>query len=331
MRAPGFWAEDGWRARALTPAAALFCAAGALRRRLVRPVRVSAPVICVGNPTLGGAGKTPTVQAIVARLQARGATPAVLLRGYGGAATGPVRVDPTRHTARDVGDEALLHAARAPTVVAADRPAGARLAIEQGADYLVMDDGFQNPSLRKDLSILTVDGGVGFGNGRVAPAGPLREPLAAALARADLIVLIGEDRTGARAALASRAPILEAALAPVDPSPELLGARLVAFAGIGRPRKFFESLEGAGANLAETRAFPDHHTYESATLAELRETAERSGARLATTEKDAARLSVVQRESLRTSRGALIVLRVRLAFSDESAQLLEERLTALRP
>lgn len=329
MQPPAFWRTRGWRAQALRPVGALYAVAGAIRRRTTRPAHATIPVICVGNPTLGGAGKTPLVHLILARLQAMGARPAVLLRGYGGRLSGPVLVDPDRHGAADVGDEALLHAARAPTIVAADRPAGASLAVEAGCDILVMDDGFQNPSLAKDLSILVLDGGAGVGNGFVAPAGPLREPLDHALARADLLVLVGADRTGLTQRLPAAPPVLEARLAPIEPT-SAQGAPVFAFAGIGRPEKFFETVVEMDAELVGRRSFPDHHPYSDGDLAGLRQEADKLGARLITTEKDAVRLSASQRRTVGMDIGDCLVLTVGLTLSDQGERILGGRLKALR-
>lgn len=329
MRPPAFWRARGWRAQALRPVGALYAAAGALRRRMRRPTRATIPVICVGNPTLGGAGKTPLVHLILARLQAMGARPAVLLRGYGGRLSGPLLVDPARHGPTDVGDEALLHAARAPTVVSADRPAGARLAAESGCDVLVMDDGFQNPTLAKDLSLLVIDGAAGVGNGLVAPAGPLREPLPDALARADLVVMLGADGAGLAPSLEGGPPILRAQLDPIEPLQEALSSPLVAFAGIGRPEKFYRTLEQAGATLVGRRSFPDHHNYSEYELEALRREADKAGARLVTTEKDHVRLSPSQRRALETRIGPLSVLKVALVIPAEDEGVLSRRLEAV--
>jgi tetraacyldisaccharide 4'-kinase len=263
------------------------------------------PTLCVGNATAGGAGKTPTALALLARLQARGRSPAALLRGYGGRLRGPVRVDPAQHDAAAVGDEALLLARAAPTWVARDRLAGALAAVADGADALVLDDGFQNPHLAKDLNLLVLDGAAGLGNGRVMPAGPLREPFGRALARARAVVLIGEDRHGLAGRLHG-ATVLNAELRPRGEA-GFAGRRLLAFAGIGRPGKVFETLERLGAELAATAAFADHHPYTEAELAELQRRAVRLDAELVTTEKDAVRLPPAWR-------ARIAVLPVELAF-----------------
>lgn len=290
MRAPRHWSEDGVAARLLAPLGALYAIAGRLRRARATPFRAGLPVICVGNVTAGGAGKTPMVQALAERLRDQGRRPAILLRGHGGREQGPLRVDPIRHDATAVGDEALLHAAIAPTWVARDRAAGARAAAETDADILLLDDGFQNPGLAKDLSLLVVDGGAGFGNGRVIPAGPLREPLEDALARADALVLIDGTPARRRALEGHGLPILDARIEATRPDGLTAGARVVAFAGIGRPEKFFASVEAAGLTPVARLPFADHHHYRPADLTRIAETARAAGAVPITTAKDAARL-----------------------------------------
>lgn len=294
MRAPEFWGPSGSRhpaARALAPLGALYAAVGAARRALVEPVRAAVPIICVGNLIAGGAGKTPTALALGRLVRELGGNAHFLTRGYGGRERGPLRVDPKQHDASAVGDEALLLAAQAPTWLSPDRVAGAVAAAAGGAGLVIMDDGLQNPSLAKDLAIVVIDGGFGFGNGHVLPAGPLREPIAQGLARAHAIVLIGPDRVGVRDALkgAGRV-ILDAELVP---GPEALRFRdrpLVAFAGIGRPAKFFETLKAVGGILVERHPFPDHHRYSPDEIMRLCEAASRHGCKPVTTAKDYVRL-----------------------------------------
>lgn len=319
MRAPEFWHRDSMAARLLAPLGLAWQAAGTMRRALTRPWRAPVPVICVGNLVAGGAGKTPVVLSLLALLRARGLRPAALTRGYGGSAVGPLLVDPARHDAALVGDEALLLAGAAPTWLARDRVDGAREAVEEGAEVLVLDDGFQNPRLAKDLSLVVVDAGYGFGNGRVLPAGPLRETPAAGFARADAVVVIGDGDLGKIVARLPRGlPVLRARLEPRDRA--LAGKRVYAFAGIGRPQKFFDSLRALGAELAGTEAFPDHHPYDSATLERVSAAAAAAGAQLVTTRKDAARLGPA-------APSGLVVLDVALVWEDKDAVLrLLERL-----
>lgn len=292
MRPPAFWQRDGVPARLLSPAGAVYDAAGVLRRRLAAPRPAGAPVICVGNATVGGTGKTPVAIDLARRLQARGRAVHLLARGYGARLPGaPLRVDPARHTCVDVGDEALLLARAAPTWVTRDRLAGARAAVGAGAQVVVMDDGLQNPRLAKDLSLLVVDGATGFGNRRVLPAGPLRESLGRALARADAVVVMGRDQAGLATLLAGAGPVLAARLvAGAGLERPLRGRRVLAFAGIGRPAKFFDALAAMGAEVVGTRAFADHHVFSRAELGEVLAGAESAGAVAVTTEKDAARL-----------------------------------------
>jgi tetraacyldisaccharide 4'-kinase len=294
MRDPAFWWRAArWPVALLAPFAAAYGAVAA--RRLARSGRrAGVPVICIGNPTLGGAGKTPLVLALADLLQAAGERPVLLSRGYGGRLAGPLRVDPVEHSALDVGDEPLLLARAAPTIVARDRVKGAEAAVAAAASVIVMDDGFQNPSLRKDFSVLVVDARRGIGNGRVFPAGPLRAPLAAQLDRADALVLVG--RSPAEPPIAGEArkrdvPVLHAMLQPdAGIAAKLRGSRVLAFAGIGDPEKFFLTLAQAGIAVAAARGFPDHHRYSAADATALCEDADRDGLFLLTTEKDLVRL-----------------------------------------
>jgi tetraacyldisaccharide 4'-kinase len=261
---------------------------------MASPAKVDAPVICVGNLTVGGAGKTPMVSALVRRLIESGAQPAVVSRGYGGSVRGPYRVDPAKDTYEGVGDEPLMLAAITPVWVAKDRVAGARAAIADGADIILLDDGFQNPHLVKDASILMVDAGQGFGNGRVVPAGPLREQVASGLARADLAVLVGPPADRDRVLqtwpeLASTSPGL-GRLEVVETGLSLTDGPILAFAGIGRPEKFFTTLRDLGAELTGTHAFPDHYPYPERIIRRLITEAAGQNAMLVTTEKDATRL-----------------------------------------
>jgi tetraacyldisaccharide 4'-kinase len=284
--APSFWSHDGLLARALSPLSAIGSALTAAR--IARPGwRARVPVVCCGNVTVGGAGKTTLVLNLAQRLSGRGLH--ILLRGYGGASRGPHRVAPDDPVSL-VGDEALLLAQAAPTWTGADRAASARAAIAAGAKILLMDDGLQNPTLVKTASILVIDGRTGFGNGRVLPAGPLREPVAAAAARCHAAVLIGDDTTGAINRLPSTLPVLRADLVQ-DPSiAALAGRNVLAFAGIARPEKFFEPLRRAGANLITARPFPDHHAYTTRELDQLLHHARHQQAIPVTTPKDAVRL-----------------------------------------
>jgi tetraacyldisaccharide 4'-kinase len=331
MRAPAFWARPQPDARALllSPLGALYgaiCAA-----QMARPgARAPLPVICVGNLVAGGAGKTPTALALARLLMQAGEAPAFLSRGYGGrrASGEPVRVDPARHGADEVGDEPLLLARLAPTFVTPDRAAGAQAAARAGASLVIMDDGLQNPSLAKDLRLAVVDGRGGVGNGLCLPAGPLRAPLAAQLAHIDALVMIGEREAGgeavARAAAAAGRPVLRARIiADADAAARLKGSRVYAFAGLGEPEKFARSLSALGAEVAGLAAFPDHHPYTPGELARVRRSAADMGAVAVTTEKDAARLPPDH---------GFEVLPISLVFEDEAAlaSLLQESLARAR-
>ena len=316
MRAPDFWSEPsgalgGLVAGLLAPVGAAVDAAGRFRRAVVRPYRADIPVICVGNLVVGGSGKTPVALSLAARFAARGIDPAIVMRGYGGRLTGPLRVDPRMHDVGAVGDEALLTAERWPCWVARDRAAGVQEAAAGGAAAVILDDGFQNPHIAKDVSLVVVDAAYGFGNGRLIPAGPLRERIADGLARADAIVLIGGDETVPDSLTAARRPVLRVTLDAVDED-RFAGARLLAFAGIGRPEKFFASLRRLGATLVGEHGFPDHHCYRDGELAALRRAAAEAGATLITTRKDWVRLPLAERASI-------AVLDVELRWHDTRA------------
>ena len=289
---PHFWRHNGLLPRLLSPVAALTAAVTA-RRIAKASWQASIPVICCGNVTVGGAGKTTLALDLGQRLIAQGHAVHFLLRGYGGTMRGPHRVIPA-DTAAQVGDEALLLAAVAPTWIGADRAASARDAVAAGAELLILDDGLQNPSLHKDMSLLVVDGATGFGNGRVLPAGPLREPITTGAARCQAAVLIGPDATGAASALSL--PLLRASLRPGPEIADWIGRRAFAFAGIARPDKFFTMLTDAGVHVADTLPFPDHHAFSEADLRRVLDLAARLDACPVTTPKDAVRLAAAWRD-----------------------------------
>ncbi len=304
MRAPDFWQKRGLPAQLLSPLGALYGFSVAWKAARARPFDPGLPVICVGNLTAGGSGKTPVALAIAGMLRARGHTPYFLTRGYGGSEAGPALAS-RGHSAQVMGDEALPLARTAPTIVARDRAAGARLAKEKGATVLVMDDGHQNFSLRKTLSLVVVDAESGFGNGFQIPAGPLREPVAQGLARANAVVLVGD---GAPDLQGFRGPVLRAHLAAEGGA--FADKQVFAFAGIGRPEKFAASLEEAGAQVIGSCFFADHHPYTDDEILELKAVA--GEAMLVTTEKDFVRLSVTAREGIK-------VLKIAASFDDAAA------------
>ena len=294
MRTPEFWnpgSTGGAQASLLAPLAWGYDMAGQVKRSFVTSRRVGVPVICVGNVTAGGAGKTPTALALAKLMQDWGVAAHFLTRGYGGTARGPLQVDPKRHNARKVGDEPILLARQAPTWLSRNRPAGARAAIADGAEAIIMDDGLQNPSLVKDVSLIVIDGGFGFGNERLIPAGPLREHLSRGLVRADAFVLVGPDEVGVVARLENRpAPLLRAELTPAIRALKLRERAVVAFAGIARPVKFFRTLELIGCNIIRRIAFADHRRFTPDEIMTLVEYAGAHGAIPVTTEKDWVRL-----------------------------------------
>ncbi|MEY9182152.1 tetraacyldisaccharide 4'-kinase [Bradyrhizobium sp. USDA 326] len=294
MREPAFWYRPhSPLSHVLFPLGALYGVVTAWRMQRAG-VDAGIPVICVGNYHVGGAGKTPTVLALTKLLRELGETPVVLSRGYGGHLKGPVMVDRARHTASDIGDEPLMMARDVPVAVARDRLDGVALAKSQGATVIVMDDGFQNPGLLKDASLIVIDSERGLGNGQVFPAGPLRAPLQAQLARTDALVLIGDGRAAndVAAELAKRdKPEMRARLKPNAGSvAQLLGKKVFAFAGIGDPERFFRSLRASGIEVVRTRGFADHHVFSQVEIAALAAEAQREQLTLVTTEKDLARL-----------------------------------------
>jgi tetraacyldisaccharide 4'-kinase len=312
MRAPDFWDERDYTAKfAATMLAPLGWAYGATvkwKARSARPYRSSAKVICIGNLTVGGTGKTPITMAIARMLVARGKRTMILTRGYGGKMRGPGFVDPANDTFEETGDEALLLASAAPVIVARDRAAGAQLAEREYADVIVMDDGFQNFALAKDLSIVVVDAQTGFGNRRVVPAGPLRESVSSGLNRADAVIFVGDGNATIKG---FKKPMLRARLVP-DDTAGFAGQPVVAFAGIGRPEKFFATLRSLGADIVEEREYEDHHAYTASEFARMRARAKAADAQLVTTEKDFVRLTPAERQDVR-------FVPVHAAFEDDAA------------
>ena len=316
MRAPDFWYTDPNESVAfvLKPFGWFYGFVGRTRASMTVPYRASVPVICVGNLTAGGTGKTPVAMTIGEVLKARGLRVAFLSRGYGADVPGAMVVDASQDMASDVGDEPLMLAQRSMAIVSPDRAAGARLAISRGAQVIVMDDGFQNPGLKKDLSFVVVDAAKGFGNGCLIPAGPLRERIEDGLSRAQAVIAMGQGFVS----LPIDKPLLRAELVPVaEDAARLKGQRVVAFAGIGEPKKFFATLEACGALVEWTKAFPDHYLYTEEDIHDLKEMAQRFDAIPVTTEKDFLRLSPSLRSGIHT-------LRVVAQFEADSVKLVEQ-------
>jgi tetraacyldisaccharide 4'-kinase len=289
MKAPSFWYKPrGWQSYALAPLGQVYRMGGAVRRAISFPYRAQIPVICVGNLVAGGSGKTPTAMALARLLQEQGHKPVFVTRGYGGRERGPLRVDPERHTVQDVGDEALLLARVAPVWVGRNRAAAVRAA-EKSGTHIILDDGLQNPTVRPSISFLVINGAIGFGNGCMIPAGPLREPLRKALPRISAAVVIGEkDEQKATARIYQ--PVFRARTRPVFTEDFPRDGKFFAFAGIGHPDRFYELCRRAGLTLAGTKDFADHHVFTPAERTALLKEAEAQGARLLTTEKDWVRL-----------------------------------------
>jgi tetraacyldisaccharide 4'-kinase len=322
VREPAFWYRPpSLISRLLMPLGAVYGQVAAWRMQS-RGFDAGIPVICVGNYHTGGAGKTPTVLALTKLLRDLGETPVVLSRGYGGKWQGPVKVDPERHIAANVGDEPLMLALMVPVVIARDRVGGVALARSQGASVILMDDGFQNPAIAKDASIIVIDSDRGLGNACVFPAGPLRAPLPPQLARTDALIVIGDGTAAgsvAAAIAANAKPVLSARLKPDTASlAQVAGKRVLAFAGIGDPERFFRTLRGAGVDVVRERIFADHHPFSREEIEVLIAEAGRDGLTLVTTEKDIARLRGA--EGIAASVRDIAAFAVTLEF-DEGATL----------
>ena len=295
-QAPRFWHHPNVLASVLSPLSQLYWLVARQRMRRCTAERLPVPVICVGNNTVGGTGKTPMVLACAEILRAQGKQPHVISRGYKGSYSGTLRVDAQRHSAQEVGDEPLLIARHVPCWVSAKRIDAACAAIADGADVILMDDGMQNPTLQKDMSLMVVDGGYGFGNRKMLPAGPCREPLGESLLKAQALVVMGEaTHPDVQLLLQDHSAALHAKMVAQKALPE---GPLLAFAGIGRPEKFFDMLRIMGAALSDTVSFPDHHPFSEKELQDLLQNAAQHEATLVTTEKDWLRLSADWRERI---------------------------------
>lgn len=321
MREPNFWHRPpSLMARLLMPVGAIYGAITA-RRMERRGATAKVPVFCVGNYHLGGAGKTPTTLKIADVLRSLGESPFVVSRGYGGKLHGPVRVETGQHRANDVGDEPLMMASRMPVIVSRDRAAGAAMAERQGASVILLDDGFQNPSIEKDASFIVIDSDRGVGNGLVFPAGPLRAPLPQQVRRTDALIVIGSGSNAeavASAISAMNRPVLRAHLMPDSASVSALrGQRILAFAGIGDPARFFSTLRSFGADVVEEKSFPDHYGFSANDLDEIGVTAAAKSLQIVTTEKDMIR--ILSDAQISHHAKSIAVLPVTLEFDDEGA------------
>jgi len=283
----------------LWPLSALYQMGDKLNRLKTNQKPSPLPVICVGNITMGGGGKTPTARALLKMIQDHGkfATPCFLMRGYGGNNKGPIEVDLTTHTSWDVGDEALMQAHYAPTIIASDRYDGAVLAEKLGYDLIIMDDGFQNYRLEKTLSFIVIDGGFGFGNGKTFPSGPLREPIKPALKRANACIIINKT-DDINLSILNKKRHYHASINLLNNGQKTKGKKVIAMAGIARPEKFFDTLEQNGYELYAHYGFSDHHVYTHGELQAIVERAERHNISVITTEKDWIRLSEKWREKI---------------------------------
>jgi tetraacyldisaccharide 4'-kinase len=330
MHEPLFWYRPpSLRSRLLAPLGALYGAVAA-GRLTGSGLDVGIPVLCVGNYHVGGAGKTPATLALALLLREMAETPVVLSRGYGGALRGPVSVDPHRHAAADVGDEPLMMARAVPVVIARDRVEGAALARSRNASVILMDDGFQNPTVVKDASLIVIDGDRGLGNGRVFPAGPLRAPMPPQLARTDALIIVGAGTAADKVAVAIAAqggPVLRAHLVPDAASVAALGGKpVLAFAGIGDPSRFFATLRASGVDVVAERAFPDHHPYSPDEIEALLAKASRDGLTPVTTEKDVVRLGAAP------GAAAIVPFAVTMQFDDPATlrRFVTDRLSMAR-
>lgn len=315
MKTPRYWQSRNLISWILTPIGCIYGAATSLRLKLKKTFKADVPVICIGNLTAGGVGKTPVSMAVAQILIKNGKKPFFISRGYGGRLSGVV-VDSQKHTAAEVGDEPLILSSVAPCVVCHDRAQAARIAIQNGADVLVMDDGFQNPSLYKDISLLVFNGQFGILNGKTIPAGPLRENLDKGLKRADAAVFIGDDQTDLLKKL--NLPVLRAVIK--EEKPKHKNTSVVAFAGIGYPQKFYDSLEKCGLHVANAYDFPDHHFYKKDELKVIMKKARKKGLPIYTTQKDFVKILPEMQNNFH-------VLKIRAEFEDEAflIKLLKEK------
>ena len=307
MKTPAFWNEHNTLSNLLVPLSYLYQWIGKIRYIYIKPARFPIPVVCIGNVTAGGSGKTPVALHVGTLLKKRGYNAYYLSRGYGGILDGPVVVDPKKHSAKDVGDEPLLLAQTLPTIVSKDRVAGARLALQKGAALIIMDDGFQNPSIAKSLSLVIIDGKIGFGNGRLIPAGPLREPPQESFKRAHAAIIL--NRSTAVPALPKGMMALYGKTQLKD-ADFLQGKKIFAFCGLAYPNKFFDMLRSSGAKVVGTESFADHHYFSQKDMNKLLAQSLSGDAALVTTAKDAVRIPPEFRE-------CVAVIDMEIVFDDQ--------------
>ena len=289
MRTPNHWQNNNVLSRLLMPFGWIYFQLSLWRHKIARSVDIGVPVICVGNIVAGGAGKTPTVM-YLGKLLSKRLKVAFLTRGYGGALSGPIKVDPDKHTFQDVGDEALLLSKIAPTWVSQNRLDGGLAAKLDGAQIILMDDGFQNPTIGKTFSILVFDGPYGLGNNQLIPSGPLRETLGRGMSRADAVVIIGEDLQDLQSKIPENIPLFSVTTSPIISKKLKVAKSVIGFAGIGRPRKFLETLKTLNVEIQDFVPFPDHHKFRNSEIEDLIRRASETGAQLVTTTKDFVRL-----------------------------------------
>ncbi len=331
MSAPSFWWRPaGWQAVALSPPASIYAAVAARRLRNARRQKVGLPVLCVGNFTVGGSGKTPVTIALAETAKAMGLKPGILSRGYGGSVKTPRIVALERDTAGDVGDEPLLLAGAAPVAVSSDRAAGAQLLAAQGCDLVIMDDGFQSAHIHMDFALIVTDARYGLGNGRVLPAGPLRAPVAEQMRFASALLVMGEGKAAGDLVATAAARRLPVYRAHVRPRENLAGRRFLAFAGIGHPEKFFDTVKAAGGEVVETRSFPDHHVFTQAELRQIAQTAKANDLEIVTTAKDAARIGHEKFPALLPGRAFILDIEAVFHGPETPRLIIEATLSAAR-